>query len=78
LASLTIRNVDNKLVSKLKLRAARNGRSMEAELRDMLQRMLDAEPSEDFWTLAAKVREMTADRRLTPSEDLVREGRDER
>lgn len=42
-ASLTIRNLDVRLKEKLRLRAARHGRSMEAELRDILRQTLTGE-----------------------------------
>ena len=36
MGSLTVRNLDDKLKTKLRLRAARNGRSMEEEARRLL------------------------------------------
>ena len=39
-ATLTIRNVDPRLKERLRLRAARHGHSMEAELRDILRQAL--------------------------------------
>lgn len=76
--SLIVRNVEEGLVRRLKLRAARNGRSMEAEHRRILEETLasDAEPS--FQEAAARLRALTRGRKHTPAEDLVREGRDER
>jgi plasmid stability protein len=40
MAQLVVRNVDEKLVRALKLRAARNGRSAEAEHRELLRAAL--------------------------------------
>lgn len=40
MASLTIRNIDNSLKASLRLRAARHGRSMEEEARQILQQSL--------------------------------------
>jgi len=40
MASLTIRNLDNNLKALLRLRAARHGRSMEAEARTILAQTL--------------------------------------
>ncbi len=76
--SLVVRNVDDELVRRLKLRAARNGRSAEAEHREILRQALSAEPRESFKEVAAKLRALTRGRRHTPSEVLLREGRDER
>lgn len=41
MASLTIRNLDNNLKAQLRLRAARHGRSMEAEARSILSQSLN-------------------------------------
>ena len=76
--SLHVRNLDEDLISKLKLRAARHGRSAEAEHRAILRQVLDSEPEPSFEDLAAELRELTASRKQTPSELLQREGRDER
>lgn len=38
MATLTIRKIDDELKEKLRVRAARHGRSMEAEVRDILER----------------------------------------
>ena len=40
MASLTIRNIDDSLKDALRLRAARHGRSMEEEVRQLLRRAL--------------------------------------
>jgi antitoxin FitA len=78
MAQLVVRNLEEELVIKLKKRAAENGRSAEAEHRDILRQALAEEPRRSFRELAAKVRSMTKGRRHTPSEILLREGRDER
>ena len=78
MAQLVVRNLDEELVLRLKLRAAEHGRSAEAEHREILRQALAAEPRRSFKELAAKVRSVTAGRTHTPSEALLREGRDER
>ena len=79
MAQLVVRNLDEELVAKLKLRAAEHGRSTEAEHREILREVLNQEPRRQlFRELAARVRAMTAGRQHTPSEILLREGRDER
>jgi plasmid stability protein len=78
MASLSVRNLDDDLLAKLKRRAARHGRSAEAEVRDILSRILSSEADIDFDILAAELRALTSGRRHTPAEDLQREGRDER
>jgi plasmid stability protein len=78
MASLSVRNVDEDLVARLKRRAARHGRSAEAEMREILRQTLSAEPELSFDDLAAELRALTAGRRHTPAEQLQREGRNER
>ena len=53
MGSLTIRNLDNNLKSQLRLRAARNGRSMEAEARIILSQTLNTPVGEQ--NLAAAI-----------------------
>jgi plasmid stability protein len=77
-ASLHVRNLEDDLVLRLKRRAARHGRSVEAEHREILRQALSAEVEPDFDTLAAELRALTAARQQTPSEILLREGRSER
>lgn len=76
--SLSVRNLDDDLIVRLKRRAARHGRSAEAEHREILRQALAAEAEPSFDDLAAEFRAMTASRRHTPAEVLLREGRDER
>src|SRR5258708_23340427 len=44
-ATLTIRGLDDETRARLRVRAARNGRSMEAEVRAILHELLDPPPS---------------------------------
>ena len=43
MASITVRNLDDSLKRRLRIRAAENGRSMEQEARDILKAALDEE-----------------------------------
>ena len=45
MASMTIRDIDEKLKSRLRIQAARHGRSMEDEARDILRSALSREPT---------------------------------
>ncbi len=76
--NLHVRNLNDDLIIRLKRRAARHGRSTEAEHREILRQALSAEVEPAFAELAAKLRHLTAGRKHTPSEDLMREGRSER
>src|SRR6266852_5955023 len=75
--NLHVRNLDEELIAKLKRRAARHGRSTEAEHREILRRALAGEVEPSFDTLAAELRKLTKRRKQTPSEVLLRAGRDE-
>ena len=49
MASITIRNLDDGLKRRLRVRAAENGRSMEEEARDILRRTVgEAAPPKDL------------------------------
>jgi plasmid stability protein len=78
MGNLRVRNLDDDLIARLKRRAARHGRTPEAEHREILRQALatDVEPS--FETMAAELRKLTRKRKQTPSELLLREGRDKR
>lgn len=73
-SALHVRNVDDDLVHRLRQRAARHGRSIEAEHREILRQALSAEVEPSFIELAAEMRALTAKRRQTRSEVLLREG----
>ncbi len=76
--NLHVRNLDDDLIARLKRRAARHGRSTEAEHREILRQALAAEIEPSFEQLAADLRKLTRRRKQTPSEILLREGREER
>lgn len=62
MATITIRNLDETVKRKLQVRAALNGRSMEAEAREVLSQVVQPsftgigiEPEEDFGTAIRKL-----------------------
>lgn len=77
MAQLIVRDVDEATAQALRMRAAANGRSVEAEHRLLLREVLGtAAPPEDFAAAAARLRARLS--RGTDSAALVREGRDGR
>jgi plasmid stability protein len=84
MGQLLIRNVDDETIAQVKARAAANGRSMEAELREMIRAGLTQKTLADRWDefrrLADISRALTANRPAgaATSEQLLRESRDER
>jgi plasmid stability protein len=75
MAQLVVRRLDGELVRRLKIRAARNNRSAEAEHRAILEAALAPE-AEDFWASASRLRRATAGRPGTDSATLIRQDRD--
>jgi plasmid stability protein len=77
MGQVLIRGIEDSILQSLKERAAEHGRSLEAELRQVLT---DAARN----PRAALIKELAEIRAMTPpgpgplAEDLVREGRDER
>ena len=74
MSQVLVRDVDPEVVQKLKARAERNGRSLEAELRIILQQAARAEIDPE--ALLARVREIFKDRQFSNSAELIREDRD--
>lgn len=77
-ADLYLPDVEGDLIARLRRRAARHGRSAEAEHREILRQALSSEIEPAFEELATELRKLTSRRNQTPSELLLREGRDQR
>ena len=74
MASLTIRNLDNNLKSRLRLRAARHGCSMEAEVRSILSQVLAPSQPENNFAVAihARFESLSVDSLPIPARQEVR------
>jgi len=75
MASLTIRNVDDAVVERLKVRAASNQRSLEAEVRDVLTHVACQGRAFDLRVHAQRIAAMTPRRAQTDSTTLLRRDR---
>jgi len=75
MATLTIRNIEDKIVDRLKSRAKANHRSLEAELREVLATVANGARAFDFRAYAERVAAMTPKRKQTDSTLLIREDR---
>jgi plasmid stability protein len=76
MATVTIRDLDEKIVTKLKARAKSNNRSLEAELRELLSGIVkEQERRQRFLAKADRIAAMTPDIRQTDSVKLLREDR---
>lgn len=76
MATVTIRNLDDDIVAKLKLQAKANHRSMEAEAREILSsEVRPRERMHRFVARADRIAAMTPRMRQTDSVRLIREDR---
>lgn len=75
MASLTIRNLDEAIVTKLKARAEANKRSLEAELRDVLTSVARQGDAFDLRAYAERIAAMTPRRKQTEGTVLLRRDR---
>ncbi len=73
MATLTIRCLDDQVKEDLRLRAARNGRSMEAEAREILGRAVASSARSGLGTrLRERFRGLDAELEIPPRTDLGR------
>jgi plasmid stability protein len=75
MADVLVRNVPQRVLARLKKRAAANGRSLQAELKQVLTDGAGPDLSK-FRRLAAKMRRELAGRVHSDSVDLIREDRE--
>ena len=75
MASVTIRNLEESVLLKLKDRARTNRRSLEAELRVILSRAADGNGDVDLRALAERIAALTPGVPQSDSTDLLREDR---
>ena len=79
MASVTIRNLDDGVVERLKSKAKDNGRSLEAELREILSTEARRASTKELIAEADRIAAMTPkDRPQTDSVKIIREFRDSR
>ena len=76
MSQILVRNLDPQTIKHLKERAQQNGRSLEAEVREILEDLADrARKREEFRRLAAEIRGRSGPQ-TTDSVDLIREDRE--
>ena len=73
--NVTIRNVDDRVLAKLKQQAKANKRSLAAELRAILTRAAQGDAGNDPRAAAERIAALTPDAAQTDSTDLLREDR---
>lgn len=77
MAQVLVRNLNERVVARLKKRAANRGRSLQAEVKFILEEAAKEEAT-DFWKAADRIRERLkrSGRKFSDSAALIREDRD--
>lgn len=78
MATVNVRRLDEEVVARLKRRASDNNRSLESEVRHLLERAVEDDrhaKRHAFQELASRLRARTEGAPQTPSEVLIREDR---
>ena len=75
MAQILVRNLDEAVVERLKVRAMQHNRSLQNEIKTILERaaQVDAKTARE---LALSIRKQVAGRAFTDSVELIREDRD--
>ena len=79
MVTINVRRLDEDVVARLKRRASLNNRSLEGEVRHILECAADdnmAAKRAAFLEASARLRQKTRGRKQTPAEVLIREDRD--
>ena len=76
MASILVRNVNDRAVSRLKRRAEKNGRSLQAEAKDILEREAKQLTPEEARRVSESWHRRLAGRKFPDSADLIRGDRD--
>ncbi|HET9200302.1 MAG TPA: Arc family DNA-binding protein [Dehalococcoidia bacterium] len=74
--NILIRDVDPKVLEKLKKRASSSGRSLQAEVRRILEESSALLSADEFLAKIKKFQAETAGRQTSDSADLIREDRE--
>lgn len=77
MAQVLVRNLEDKVVARLKKRARTRGRSLQAEVKTILEEAAKEAPG-DFWKEADRIRQQLkrSGRKFSDSAALLREDRD--
>jgi plasmid stability protein len=81
MAQMTIRRLEDEVYRQLKIRAARHGRSAEAEVREILRQTLtvqDMRAASEDWVRCVEALAYALPQPVTDSADLIRGERDRR
>jgi antitoxin FitA len=76
MAQIFVRGLNNKAVQRLKKRAKEDGRSLQAEVKIILEEASPNENREAFFKMADQIRHSLKGRKFSDSAILIREDRD--
>ena len=77
MGQVLVRNLDDAIISAIKIKAELNGHSLEQELREIIKRAAPLTPTERV-ALSRKIRGMQSKPAKLDSTDVIREARDKR
>jgi plasmid stability protein len=72
---ILVRNLDRQLIERLKDRADQNGRSLQAEVKTILEQSVETPSVEEFRKSALRLQRRLARRRHSDSASLIRQDR---
>jgi len=75
MAQITIRKVDDRVAARLKKRAKKNKRSLQAEVLDIIERAAAAPDIDEMRVIADRIRQALSGRRHSDSAKLLAEDR---
>ena len=78
MAQILDRNLDDRIVKRLKARAQEKGHSLQAEVKSILERQAAVLDPEAAWKLVDTIRKSFGNRRFDDSARLIRNDRDSR
>ncbi|MBI4460388.1 MAG: hypothetical protein HY648_10070 [Acidobacteria bacterium] len=78
MGQILVRDLSDRIVKRLKARARRQGNSLQADVKSILERQAAALEPEEAWKLVDTVRKSFGNRRFGESARLIRKDRDRR
>jgi antitoxin FitA len=78
MAQILVRDLDERVVKRLKARAERHGRSLQGEVKAILEREATRKSAGDRLKIIAEARALLKGRTFSDSAELIREDRDSR
>ena len=76
MTDILVRNISADTLRRLKLRAERHGRSLQMEVKSVLEESARRLSEDEFWSRVDQIRAQLVDRHFGDSTPLIREDRD--